>query len=72
MKRWFQSKTVWLGILTLILSILTFIQGEEWISQYPQVVAIIGTVIGVLTIILRFFTHKSMELTVDLKNKLRK
>lgn len=57
-KKWFQSKTVWLGLLTMILSLLTFLQGESWIQQYPNIVSGIGTAIGALTVILRFVTTK--------------
>ena len=54
MKSIFESKIIWLGLATLLLSILTFFQGEQWIQEYPKVVAGIGSAIGVLTIVLRF------------------
>jgi len=63
MKKTFASKTVWLGILTATLSALSFFQGEEWVKEYPQVVAGIGTAIGMLTIVTRFFTTEAMALT---------
>lgn len=72
MKRFYESKTVWLGVATAALSILTFLQGEDWIKEYPQVVAGIGTVVGVLTIVVRYFTSASMELTNVVKYKLGK
>ncbi len=62
MKKTFESKTVLFGIATAILSALTFFQGEEWIKEYPQVVAGIGTAIGLITIALRFVTKLPMAL----------
>ncbi|KKM96675.1 hypothetical protein LCGC14_1175690 [marine sediment metagenome] len=71
MKSTFQSKTVWLGLATLALSILAFFQGEEWVKEYPKVVAGIGSAIGFITIVLRFFTSKTMALSDSIKHKLR-
>jgi len=62
MKKTFGSKTVWLGLITATMSALSFFQGEEWIKEYPQVVAGIGTAIGILTIAARFFTTEAMAL----------
>ena len=55
-KMFYLSRTFWLGAITLIVSLLTFFQGEAWIVAYPQIVAAIGSAIGVLTIVLRFLT----------------
>lgn len=71
-KRWFQSKVVWLGILTFIISLLSFLQGEELIKQYPEVISILGIIIGVLTIIVRYMTDQPMELTRKWQNEKRK
>jgi hypothetical protein len=71
MKKWYQSKAVWLGIFVLILSILSFLQGEAWIQEYPTAVTVIGTVVGVLTIVIRFLTGTTMKLTDKIKQKTR-
>jgi hypothetical protein len=49
-KKWWESKTVWLGIITTIIGILTFIetQGEG--------LSLTMTAVGILNIILRTFT----------------
>jgi len=69
MKRFFESKTVWLGILMLVASILGFLQGEEWIKEYPNVVALLGTAAGILTIVIRYFTEKPLALRQSFKAK---
>lgn len=66
-KKFYESKTVWLGILTLIVSVLTFMQGEEWVTQYPKIVSAVGTAIGVLTIVLRYLTENAMALTAKFR-----
>ncbi|TXH41138.1 MAG: hypothetical protein E6Q97_38255 [Desulfurellales bacterium] len=50
------SKTVWVGILTTAAATLGFLQGQEFIVQYPKAVAGIGAAVGLLTIVLRFMT----------------
>ena len=68
-KKWFESKSIWFGLLTLTVSILSFLAGEEWIRDYPRVVAIMGTVVGVLTIILRFLAQRPMKATMEIKEE---
>ena len=72
MKKFYESKTVWFGVATAVLSTLTFFQGEEWVKEYPQIVTGIGAAIGVLTIVIRYLTTSSMELTRVVQQKLRK
>lgn len=62
MKKTFQSKTIWFGTITAVLSALTFFQGEEWVKEYPQVAAGIGVGVGLLTVVLRFVTTKPLQL----------
>lgn len=61
MKEWYKSKAMWLGLITLIVSILTFVQGESWVRDYPIVVSVIGTIVGVLTIVIRYFTIEPLK-----------
>lgn len=55
------SKTNWLGIITIAISTFTFLQDQPLISDNPQVVSIIGIVIGLLIIILRYFTEQPVN-----------
>jgi len=59
------SKTIWLGILTTLISILGLVGGEAWIQEYPQVVSGIGFVGGVLVLVLRWAT--TVPLTIAKK-----
>jgi len=60
-KEWYRSKAVWLGILTLVVSILSFLEGEEWIAAYPGLVAALGTVVGIATVVIRFLTKTPLK-----------
>lgn len=68
MKKIYESKTVWFGTITSILSALTFFQGEAWVQEYPQLVAGIGVGVGLLTVVLRLVTNKPMELLANAKD----
>ena len=61
MKPQLKSKTVWLGMLITLLSILGLVAGEPWIQDYPQVVAVLGIITGVLTVIIRQFTTQPVS-----------
>jgi len=56
-----KSKTLWVGIMTLVASTLGFLQGQDLIAQYPQVVAVMGASIGAIGIVLRFFTSEPIK-----------
>ena len=55
-KPWYLSKAIWLGILTTIASVLALIAGEEWVQQWPAIVGVMGTIVGVLTVVIRLLT----------------
>lgn len=57
-KNFWASKSVWLGVITTVVSLLTAAMGQEFIMQYPQVVAGIGMVVGFLTVVLRYLTDR--------------
>jgi hypothetical protein len=52
-----QSKTFWVQLLTILVSIAAFVEGQEWIQDNPTMVAIIGVVVGVLNIVIRSITR---------------
>ena len=62
-KPWWQSRMVWVAVLTIVVSIIGVLQAEELIAQYPTVVAILGIVLGVANVILRFITTKAISVT---------
>lgn len=61
MKKWWQSKTVWVNVLTLGIGVLAVFTGSEWIMANPQASAILLAVSGTLNMLLRFFTSTGIE-----------
>ena len=57
------SKTVWVNVLTFLVAVFGLLQGQDWIASNPQWVAIIGAVVGVLNVLIRFVTHQPLTLT---------
>jgi len=55
------SKTIWVNVITLVVTLAAAAQGQDWIAQNPQVTAILGAVIGGLNIALRFITSKPIK-----------
>ena len=56
MKKWYLSKTLWVNIMTSAVAVLSYFQGVDWISAHPEVIAVLGTVIGLLNVVLRLVT----------------
>lgn len=53
MKTWYQSKTVWLGIITILVAALTQFSG---IVESPDLKNGILAVVGLLNVLLRVFS----------------
>lgn len=53
MKTWYQSKTVWLGIITIIVAALTQFSG---IVESPDLKNGILAVVGLLNVLMRVFS----------------
>lgn len=51
-----KSKTFWFNIVTAAVSILVTIQNSELVVDNPQIVAILGLVVGVGNVILRLLS----------------
>jgi len=60
-KPWYKSKTFWVGTVILVAGLLSFAQDDEWIKQFPQVVKVLGTIGGVLMVVLRFVTKQPIS-----------
>ena len=54
----FQSKTIWVNLLTAAVSIGTYLTDSSLFTDNPQFVAIAGTIIGVANVILRVITKE--------------
>ena len=61
MKKWYQSKTIWINVLTLGVGVLAVFTGSEWIMQHPQAAAILVAVSGTMNMLLRLFTSTGIE-----------
>lgn len=60
-KRLLKSKTFWVNALTGLVSVGTFLMNSEFITSNPEVVAVIGTVIAVVNIVLRLVTKEPIK-----------
>ncbi len=56
MKKWYQSKTVIVNLLTLGVTLFTAMQGSELIAQNASLVAFLGMVVSGVNIALRLVT----------------
>lgn len=61
-KSWYQSRSIWLGVLTCIGSVLSFAQGHDLIVKNPTAVSVIGLIVGSLIIICRYLSVGPMNL----------
>jgi hypothetical protein len=59
MKKWYQSKTVWINILTLLAAITASLMSESALSDYIPIIIILNTTIN---IILRFMSSDKLEM----------
>ena len=58
MKKWFQSKTIWLNVATFMTSGLAALAGSDWFKDNPEAAAIVGGAIAICNIVLRFVTKE--------------
>lgn len=59
MKKWYESKTVWINILTLLAAITASLMSESALSDYIPIIIIINTTINIL---LRFMSSDKLEM----------
>ena len=57
-KKWYESKTIWIGLITLIYGILKYV-GIDIGELTPEAMS---TILGIVMIILRIITNKPVEL----------
>ena len=62
MKKWYQSKTLWLNILATAIAITQALQGQPWVNPEYQVFAL-----AVLNAIVRLLTNTSISGTPGAK-----
>ena len=61
MKRWYQSRTVWVGIVEIALGITGLVADQLATGQEWTALSVLAIVSGALTIILRKITEKPIR-----------
>lgn len=56
-----ESKTIWANVIAIAITSLTAIAGQEWVKQYPWLVAAFPLILAALNIWLRFQTDTPVE-----------
>lgn len=56
-----KSKTFWVNALTAVVSIGTYLSNSELLANNPELVAVAGTVIGVVNVVLRLLTKEPIQ-----------
>jgi hypothetical protein len=60
MKNWYESKLVWMGVLTALLGIIPLVQ--EMISKGPvDATALLTLLSGVIVVVLRVWTNTPID-----------
>jgi hypothetical protein len=57
-KPWYKSKTMLVNIGLAIVSVGVALQDTALITEHPQVVAVIGAVVGAVNMVLRYVTDQ--------------
>lgn len=57
----FSSRTAWLGAVTTAIAIVTALQSQPWVAEYPRIASACVAAIGGLTIVLRYLTSQPIE-----------
>ena len=61
MKSPLASKTIWANIAVIVVSVLAGLQNQELIANNAVAVAVLGVLIGVGNVLLRFVTNKPVK-----------
>ena len=59
MKKWYQSKTVWINILSLLAAITASLMSDSGMRDYSPIIIILNTTINIL---LRFMSRDKLEM----------
>ena len=59
MKKWYQSKTVWINVLSLLAAITASLMSDSALRDYAHIIIILNTTINIL---LRFMSSDKLEM----------
>jgi uncharacterized membrane protein HdeD (DUF308 family) len=68
-KPWWVSKTFWVGVLTALIGLLSFLNEMPFMAAVPWLSSAILFLAGILMIILRFLTNKAVTPIFRLRRK---
>jgi len=71
MKPWYYSKIIWANLITLVIAITVAIAGSDLVTDYPQVSAVLLSVVSGLNIVLRWLTDKPITSVLKPMDSLR-
>jgi hypothetical protein len=60
-KSWWKSKTIWVNALSAGIAVLTALQGQAIVQDYPRASAAVVAGLGVLNVGLRLITYLPLE-----------
>ena len=60
-KKWWQSRTMWVNLLTLSAGVVGYVAGQDWIKDQASLVAVLVAVQGGLNVLLRLVTFKAIK-----------
>jgi hypothetical protein len=58
---WWQSKTIWLQILAIVVAILTAVLGTQNVAIDPKYGEVVAAIIAIITIVLRMGTNREIK-----------
>jgi hypothetical protein len=63
-KPWYQSKTVWVNVISAIIAIVMALAGQDFIKNNPQLVSLAVLVLAVLNAVLRWVTTLPLSVSI--------
>ncbi len=61
MKKWHESKTIRLAILTIFTGVLAVMIGNDWVASHPEWIGLLVAVKGAVDLILRVVTTEAID-----------
>lgn len=62
MKNFLKSRTIWVNVLTVAAGVLTYFQDHSLIAENPDIVAVLGGVLALVNVGLRFLTDTGVTI----------
>jgi hypothetical protein len=62
LKNFLKSKTIWVNVLTIIGGAIVFVQDNSLFTENPDIVAVLGGVLALVNVGLRFLTDSGITI----------